>query len=147
MTDASGHVPILVPGWVKTEEAYHIRLRTESFSSLPLIDKQLAPSLLKSATLYHDIARWYCHLLLLMPDHLHALLVFPRNRKMSEVIADWKGAQTKQLKIQWQGNFYEEMISHGPELEAKAAHIRRNPSVKNLCAKESDWPWVISHPV
>ncbi len=147
MTHDLGHPSPLVPGWVKTGEAYHIRIRAESFSTLPLTDKQLAPALLKSATLYHDIARWYCHLFLLMPDHLHALLVFPPNRKMNEVIGDWKTAQAKQLKIQWQGNFYEEMVSHGRELEEKAAHIRRNPIVRRLCAKEETWPWAISHPV
>lgn len=137
----------MVPGWAKTEGAFHIRIRTESFSPLPLTDKQLAPALLKSALLYHEITRWYCHLFLLMPDHLHALLVFPRDRKMGEVIGDWKGAMTKQHRIQWQGSFFEERISHGKELAEKAVHIRRNPVVKNLGAKESDWPWVIQFPI
>lgn len=147
MTDLPGRPTALVPGWAKTGEAYHIRIRTESFSPLPLTDKELAPALLKSANLYHDITRWYCHLFLLMPDHLHALLIFPPERKMNEIIGDWKIAQAKQLRIQWQGNYYEEMISHGFELVEKAAHIRRNPVVKSLCPKPADWPWVIEHPV
>ena len=82
-----------------------------------------------------------------MPDHIHALLIFPRDRVMKEIIADWKGVQTKQHCIQWQGNYYEERISHGFELEKKAAHIRRNPVIKNLCTKDAVWPWVIDHPV
>jgi len=137
----------MVPGWAKTEGAYHIRLRTESFSPLPLTDKQLANALLKTAQLYHEITRWYCHLFLLMPDHLHTLLIFPRDRKMSEVIGDWKNTMTKQHPIQWKGNFYEERISHGVELAEKAIHIRRNPVIKNLCSKECDWPWVVEHPL
>lgn len=147
MIDPTGHPPPLIPGWAKTGEAYHIRIRTESFSPLPLTDKELAPALLKSADLYHGITRWYCHLFLLMPNHLHALLIFPPDRNMSEVIGDWKRMQAKQHRIQWQGNYYEEMISHGRELAEKSAHIRRNPVVKGLCAKTVDWPWVIEYPV
>ncbi len=141
------HPAPLVPGWVKSGEAHHIRIRAESFTPLPLTDKQMAPALLESAGLHHGIARWYCHLFLLMPDHVHALLFFPPDRKMREVVGDWKQTQTKQHRIQWQGNFYEEPISHGPELTGKALHIRRNPVIKGLCAKESDWPWILGYPV
>ena len=147
MSPNPGHPNPLVPGWAKSGEAYHVRIRTESFSPLPLTDKSQAPALIKSANLYHEISRWYCHLLLLMPDHVHALLIFPPDRNMREVIGDWKATQTKQHRIQWQGNFFEEMISHGVELEEKAVHIRRNPVVKGLCAKAIDWPWVIENPV
>ena len=147
MNHEPGHPSPLVPGWAKSGEAYHVRIRAESFSPLTLTDKQLAPALLKSANLYQDIGRWYRRLFLLMPDHLHALLIFPPHRIMNEVIGDWKATQAKQLKIQWQGNYYEEIVSHGLELEEKAAHIRRNPVVRKLCAKEENWPWAFENPV
>jgi REP element-mobilizing transposase RayT len=71
-----------------------------------------------------------------MPDHLHALLAFPPDKKMSNVIDTWKSFHAKQSDISWQANYFDHRIRTDAELEEKAAYIRRNPVVKGLCAKE-----------
>lgn len=79
-----------------------------------------------------------------MPDHLHALLAFPSDKKMSDIIGTWKGYQAKQHGIHWQGNYFDHRIRSKAELNEKALYIRLNPVVKELCSSENDWPWVIS---
>ncbi len=53
-----------------------------------LTDPPLAQSILDSAKFYEARMRWHITLFLLMPDHLHALLSFARDKSMSEVIKD-----------------------------------------------------------
>ncbi len=133
-----------MPGWVKRGATYHIRIRIEPGSPTPLTDPKLAAALLQSALLYHNSARWYCRLFLVMPDHLHALLAFPPDKIMSDIIGTWKGYQAKQHAILWQGNYFDHRIRSKAELQEKALYIRLNPVVKGLCLSENDWPWVIS---
>ena len=142
MAQYPGRLSHLTPGWVKDGAIFHIRIRTKSDSSLPLTDPVLAARVLDSARFYHEQQRWNCPLLLLMPDHLHALVQFPFESKMNKIVGAWKAYQTKQHQISWQTNFFDHRIRSDDELDEKAAYIRRNPVVKGLCVEEEAWPWV-----
>lgn len=142
MQEYPGRLSHSVPRWVKCGAVFHIRIRIEPNSPLPLSNLRLAPALLDSALRYHEAGRWFCPLFLLMPDHLHALLAFPPDKKMSDVIGIWKGFQAKQHGIRWQNNYFDHRIRNDPELTEKAAYIRNNPVAKGLCTHEDEWPWV-----
>ena len=60
---------------------------------------------------------------------------------MSRVISEWKRYHTRQLNIQWQGNYFDHRIRNEAEYLEKAAYIRRNPVVKGLCDEPEDWCW------
>ena len=139
-----GRLHHAVPSWVKDGAVFHIRIRCAAGNERSLIDPDCAAALLVSARLYEEKDRWFCHLFLLMPDHLHALLSFPRQESMSRVIGDWKHYQARKLGIRWQENYFDHRIRNDAELVEKAAYIRRNPVAKQLCAGESDWPWMLS---
>jgi len=79
-----------------------------------------------------------------MPDHLHALLAFPPNKRMSDAISTWKGFHSKRHGVIWQLNYFDHRIRSDGELDEKAAYIRQNPVAKNLCLSAEDWPWVTS---
>ena len=38
----------------------------------------------------HDKLVWHCRLSLLMPEHLHAIMAFPREPGMETAITKWK---------------------------------------------------------
>jgi len=101
-----------------------------------------ATALLEAARRYHQLHRWHCRLLLLMPDHVHALLAFPAEPGMSRIVGAWKSFTAKRLGIAWQSNFFDHRIRHAAELEEKAAYIAANPVAKQLCARPEEWPWV-----
>ncbi len=132
------------PGWVESGATYHIRISVERNYPLCLTDPKIGDALLHSVRYYHKCGRWNCRLLLLMPDHLHALLTFPYDKAMGTVVAAWKGYQAKHLGIRWQGNYFDHRIRGRGELDEKAAYIRLNPVRRNLCMREDAWPWVLS---
>jgi len=132
------------PAWVGSGPTYHIRISLRRDAPLSLTAGPIASILLKSAELYHLQRRWNCRIFLLMPDHLHALLAFPHDKSLGEVIRKWKAYHAKHLGIQWQGNFFDHRIRNRGELDEKAAYIRLNPVRKNLCSHEEAWPWVLS---
>jgi putative transposase len=132
-----------VPSWVSDGSAFHIRVRVAPDHRQSLTEPSLAKALLKSAAYYHEKGSWYCHLMLLMPDHWHALLSFPPASKMGVVVGRWKAWQRRTLGIGWQDNFFDHRIRNNHEYELKADYILKNPVVKDLCAKPTDWPWVL----
>jgi putative transposase len=78
-----------VPYWVEPGALFHIRIRLDrEKQQRTLIDPSLGLVLLDSAKFYERNMRWHITLFLLMPDHLHAVLSFPRDKSMSEVIRD-----------------------------------------------------------
>jgi REP element-mobilizing transposase RayT len=76
-----------------------------------------------------------------MPDHLHALLVFPQGRGMSGTVGDWKGYMARTIGIRWQENYFDHRLRTSAEAAEKWSYIGRNPVVKNLVQREEDWPW------
>jgi REP element-mobilizing transposase RayT len=99
--------------------------------------------LLDSVRKYHEAGRWWCHLFLLMPDHLHALLSVPRATGMSATVRLWKSYHARINQVRWQDGYFDHRIRNTQELDEKDHYIRQNPVVKGLCGTPGDWPWVI----
>ena len=136
-----GRLHHTVPSWIKQGCYYHIRIRADKCTPFQLIDDTIAKRLLDSACYYHQHKHWHCLLILIMPDHLHAIISFPPNVSMSATIGNWKRSASKFLGIKWQKNFFDHRIRTPDELSEKYSYILRNPVVKALCASENDWPW------
>jgi putative transposase len=130
------------PSWVESGVTYHIRISIDRAKSPALVKPEIAQSVMGSARFYHEQHRWDCRLFLLMPDHLHALLIFPYDQDMRRTIGSWKGFQAKRLGIRWQNNYFDHRIRNQRELEEKAAYIRLNPVRKSLCRTADAWPWM-----
>lgn len=131
-----------IPPWVMTGAFFHIRVRVGRSAGMQLTDAAIAVPLLRAAADYHQRRLWYCHLLLLMPDHLHALLTFPRHEAVSEGVRRFKRAAARCQKVEWQDGYFDHRIRTPAELEKTADYIRRNPVVKGLCAQPEEWRWV-----
>jgi len=111
-----------------------------------LVDASLAQVLLKSAQFYDSKRRWHINLFVLMPDHLHALLSFPRDESMSGVIGDWKRFHAYKNGVMWQEGYFDRRLredERGEQLSAKMNYIRENPVAAGLCAQAKDWPRII----
>jgi REP element-mobilizing transposase RayT len=128
------------PGWVKPGALFHVRLRVAPSQAPPLTTPALAAPLLEAAARYHDLGRWWCDLMLLMPDHVHALVAFP-GADMGGVIRDWKRGTARFQRVVWQENFFDHRIRSAADADEKWRYIRLNPVVKGLCADIRDWPW------
>jgi putative transposase len=135
-----GRLHHAIPSWVKDGGLFHIRIRTVPEQTSPLTESNLARELLIAAQRYHELGHWWCKLMLVMPDHVHALLVFPPEPGMSATIRDWKRGTARFQSVQWQTNYFDHRIRNNTEGNEKWSYIRRNPVVKGLCLAEEDWP-------
>jgi len=131
------------PSWVEDGSAFHIRIRCSANNLVSLVQPAVADEILETVKFYSDKSRWFSHLFLLMPDHLHALLSFPKDESITRIISEWKRYQTRQHGIQWQENFFDHRIRNTQEHLEKATYIRRNPVAKGLCETPEAWCWVL----
>ncbi len=122
---------------------FHIRIRADRDDTEPLCSAARGPALLDSVLSYADRRMWWPTLVLLMPDHLHALLSFPQDAQMSRVVGAWKGWNARTLAIRWQTGFFDHRVRNEESLAEKAEYILNNPVVKGLCARPEEWPWVV----
>jgi putative transposase len=136
-----------VPHWVEPGALFHIRIALDrGKEQKALTDPALAQGILGSAQFYEARMHWHITLFLLMPDHLHALLSFPRDQSMSELIRGWKRFHTRTNQVVWQEGYFDHRLrdnERGEEHSAKMNYIRENPVAAGLCAKAEDWRWVI----
>jgi putative transposase len=129
------------PVWVKDGARFHIRIRAEPTQSPPLTEPGVAAELLAAARRYHELGHWWCEMFLLMPDHAHALLTFPREPGMSATVRGWKRGTARFQKAKWQDGYLDHRIRNAKAGQETWLYIRHNPVVKSLCATEDDWPW------
>ncbi len=136
-----------VPSWVEDGALFHIRIALERvLKQNSLTHPPLARAILDSAILYQQKERWHITVCLLMPDHLHALLSFPRIESMSSVISDWKRFHARMHQVAWQEGYFDHRLrddERGEQLSMKIDYIRQNPIAAGLCATAKDWPWII----
>jgi REP element-mobilizing transposase RayT len=86
--------------------------------------------------------RWYVHLLLLMPDHLHALITCPREEEMKKVMANFKEIAAKQAGVAWQRDFFDHRLRTKDSFQDKAGYILMNPVRKGLIENHEQWSYI-----
>ena len=131
-----------IPAWVDSDNLFHIRIRS---NGTLLTESTLAPLLLKSIKFYEQRERWRPVLVVLMPDHLHAIIALGFGETLSKLVADWKRYHAKANGVCWQENFFDHRLredERGEHLEGTLDYLRQNPVAAGLCAHSNDWPWI-----
>jgi len=77
-----------------------------------------------------------------MPDHLHAIIAFPREPGLKTVISNWKKFVATKHGVKWQRDFFDHRLRNDQELQEKTSYILMNPVRKGLCERAEDWMWV-----
>lgn len=121
---------------------YFITICCQKRGSNQLCDEKTAKVLFDTARIYHGRGRWNLDLLLLMPDHLHALIGIDGHDSLSHLIRDFRRITAKLSRIEWQRNFFDHRLPHDDSLTEKFAHICQNPVRAGLTQNEADWPYV-----
>jgi len=85
---------------------------------------------------------WRVTLLVLMLDHLHMLVSFPRDQMMTKVITDWKSLLARKGGVHWQRDFFDHRIRNDESWEEKAEYMRQNPVRGGLAVRAEDWNFV-----
>jgi len=137
-------LPHVIPSWIDpSSEVYFLTLNTIPRGCNQLARSEVSQALFESVAFRVKRGLWWPRLVLLMPDHLHALVVFPPSAKsIRSIVADWKGWVAKRLAIRWQADFFEHRIRREESLREKADYILENPVRAGLVKDTRDWPYV-----
>ena len=134
-------LPHETPDWVKAGALYFVTICCRERHTNSLAHDVTAKQILDSALHLMEIGRWHVRLLVLMPDHLHTLIVVPQEESLASTIRDWKHFVAKHAGIEWQRGYFDHRILNGESLDEKAAYIRANPVRAGLVARSEDWPY------
>ncbi|PYL07419.1 MAG: hypothetical protein DME33_10715 [Verrucomicrobia bacterium] len=130
------------PLWLRPEgEIFFVTVCCEPRGKNQLCYSNIARAIFDSVEFRNQNAIWYAHLACLMPDHLHALISFPYERSMKQIMSDWKRFLATRLKIEWQRDFFDHRLRKEESCREKADYIRANPVRAGLIAPSEEWPY------
>ncbi len=131
-----------LPHWIDPEALFFVTINAERRGPNQFCTEAVSAAIFQAARHYQDNRRWYCELLLLMPDHLHLLVSTPWDRDLADVIGSWKQWLSRRHKIKWQENFFDHRLRRDESGEEKWKYICHNPVRAGLVDKPDDWRWV-----
>lgn len=130
------------PKWIEGPRLYFITVCAVPRGINHLCHPDVATRVLAAANHYHTIGRWHAELVLLMPDHVHALLSFPVTESMNLVIRSWKHYLAAQCQIDWQRDYFDHRLRGHEGHQEKTDYILNNPVRAGLAKSPEDWPYV-----
>ena len=139
------HLPHNVPlGIDPSKEVYFLTINCRKRGINFLAHQGVAASIFETAICRQERRLWFVHLLLVMPDHIHALVSFPPFAiRLQQVVSDWKRWTARQLGIEWQSDFFEHRLRTDESAREKADYILANPVRAGLVTRPEDWPHVL----
>jgi putative transposase len=137
-----GRLPHTVPQWVAEGSFFFITVCCDKPGPNQLCRAGIGDAVITAAAYNHDNFIWHCRLMLLMPDHVHGIIAFPRQPGMKTTVSNWKRYLATHHKIDWQGDFFDHRLRDHHEMMEKISYILMNPVRKGLCERAEDWGWV-----
>ena len=137
-------LPHQIPSWVQGGSLYFITLCTQPRGQNQICRPEIAEWIRETFAFREDRGDWWVYLLLLMPDHLHAVMSFARNPGMLKSLVQWKRYTAREQGLQWQRDFFDHRLRGDENQAEKALYIRMNPVRSGLVARPEDWPYVWS---
>ena len=138
-----GHTP---PPWVTKGSLFFITICTQPRNENQLCCDEVASAIFETTAIRHERGRWYCRLMVLMPDHLHALIAFPPTARMDQTIFSFKRFVSRNTPVVWQRDFFDHRLRKEESLQLKGHYIRQNPVRAGLIEKAEKWPFVWTPP-
>jgi len=136
-------LPHGVPAFVRPDDAvFFITICCRPRGGNQLCSPEIANPLFESVAHRNQRGDWWVQFLLLMPDHLHALMLFPQEVEMRAVISEWKKFSARRMHIQWQRDCFDHRLRGEESARAKEEYIRQNPVRAGLAEKAEDWRYV-----
>ncbi|HRJ73811.1 MAG TPA: transposase [Terrimicrobiaceae bacterium] len=122
-----------------SREIFFLTVCAQDRASGPLLS--IASELLKAIRFFHDRGKWWVHLAVIMPDHVHLLTGFPPDRRFVEIVRQWKRWTAVQLRVNWQQDFFDHRVRREENLREKSDYILSNPVRAGLAVSPEDWPY------
>jgi REP element-mobilizing transposase RayT len=128
------------------------RRRTEHYldrgvGSAWLKDPSVA-KIVEDALLYFDGLRYKLPAWVVMPNHIHVLLIVKTGYLLEDVMHSWKSFTSKEANKFlnragkfWQEEYFDRYIRHTRHYFDAIDYIEENPVKAGLCATREEWPF------
>ena len=137
----ASHIP---PEWVEASAVFFITINCKPRGKNHLTTGDIPARLFESITFLQNRRTWFPAMVLLMPDHLHALISFSWeiDQGMNRVIENWKRFTATKLGIFWQRDYFDHRIRSEQDHQSTWFYIRENPVRAGLVETYDQWPHV-----
>ena len=135
------HLNHETPHWVTPDADYFVTLCAEPRKQNHFCQPVTGKAVLDSIRIYHEKQIWYCHVAVLMPDHIHLIVCFGPDKMLSQVVGLWRRGLARNHGISWQRNFFEHRLRNEENVQQKADYILYNPVRAGLIENLQDWPY------
>ena len=138
-------LPHEVPSWVPDGSFFFITINCQPPGTNQLCRAGVGDAVLAAAGYYHSHFKWHCRLMLLMPDHLHAI-VFPTQDREAKV-GNFSGALKRWIRTElhaswkWQPGCFDRLLRSDESLHEKWLYLQENPVRAGLVKNSKDWPY------
>ena len=135
------HMP---PPWVDDHATFFITINCQIRGTEQLTMEATSQAVFESAEYLRATGKWFPEIVLLMPDHLHAMAAFSWEvgSGMSAIIENWKRYLATHHGVSWQRDFFDHRIRNEEDHSEKWAYIRENPVKAGLVDSFEEWPHV-----
>jgi REP element-mobilizing transposase RayT len=128
------------PGWVDNPE-YFITLACKPRGLNQLCHPAVAKVIFESILHRQQRRIWQWELIMLMPDHLHGIVLIPDSSDLEESIRNWKRWITSKAGIQFQEGFFDHRLRGMASALEKWQYINENPVRAGLVSGPEKWPY------
>lgn len=131
-----------VPKWVKGTPEFFLTICCKPRGHNQLCSPSVAKRVFESVRYYQETGTWWPDLVLLMPDHVHALLSVRQDLEVRKVVGAWKRYLNREMGIAWQKNFFDHRLRSEDSAQQKWSYILENPLRAGLVQSVEDWDYV-----
>ncbi len=133
------------PPWVSETATFFITINCQTRHEPQLTRGNISEGILNAFRFYQDLEKWHVSLVLLMPDHLHALLSFNnvQGLGMGNLVKSWKRFTAKTYAIDWQRDYFDHRIRSENDMADKWNYIRENPVSAGYVDSYEKWPHIL----
>jgi putative transposase len=107
----------------------------------------VARAIFRSAQILEETETWQISLMLLMPDHLHALIAVSGAESLGRIVGAFKRATVRFAAIEWQKNFFDHRLRSSKSAARKHDYILQNPVRAGLVSSADSWPYQIARAI
>ena len=123
------------------DEVFFITICCEDRARNVLAHPEVWSRICEAMRHFEDLQQLKVNHALAMPDHFHALWVFPGDRSMAQVVAAFKRWVARHGGVDWQRGFFDHRVRGWESGAEKAKYIRQNPVRAGLVEQSEDWPY------
>ncbi len=131
-----------LPKWLDTTHSrFFITICCQPRGRNQLANKTISEAVVEALEFRVKRSLLYPHLVLLMPDHLHAILGSNETlTSLEKAVSSFKQTLAQRHRINWQKGFFDHRLRNDDAYEEKANYILQNPVRAKLCENADDWP-------